>query len=144
MKIVLAILGGMLFLLFAFITYLFSDFSEELRLKDRIKADLNVKLSSRPELIDAQSYGFNNGGDMSLMKLKPKDCLNIADSLKTPALLNTRDGAMGFINRNSLTGKAVITKGFFLPNTKRNYGGDSIYYALQRSNCVLYRHYSYD
>lgn len=116
------------------VCYFFSDFYEIRRLNGQIEKNLDIQLSSLPKLIDRENYGWaEEGGDDSLLQLNSKDCVSVKSKMHEEKEYDKKGLYSEIFSRNGFKPEKLSER------LESNSHGDSVYYVLDASSCVLFR-----
>lgn len=139
LKIVGKVFLGFLSLLVLAFFYFESDFYEIRRLKSQIEIHLDLNEIELPKLLYRENYGWaEEGGDISLMLLRPKDCEAISLLMTDSEIPNGKAKYLRVFAKNKVVPKFVKTRLEASPK------GDIRYFALDEESCNFYRWYHYE
>jgi hypothetical protein len=134
-----AIFITMVTVLIGLYCYLDSDFVEEHRLHEQIELNLGISLSEVPKSIHRENYGWaEEGGDKALLALNKSDCLAVSLTMTAEEAGSEYSEFMDMFKANGYSPKSLKTWRY------TNTHGDFTHYALDASNCILYRVHHYE
>ena len=119
--------------------YLFSNHYKEQRLNARVSEELEISLNEEIDLIDRKSIGsIEEGGDISLLSIKRSDCEQVHAAIE-----NFNDRLKGNVFPSSDVGEFLVEIELKLVDPITTYArdekGNTLFYAFDRSKCLLVR-----
>jgi len=126
-------------IILASVMYLFSPYAEEARLSSQVPKELGIRFSESIKLLHNTNYGgLEEGGEIALIKLGLLDCHAVYSVIE-----KSEHRAKDKIYPNTDLDKFLAKNGKRLnkPITsyKINKKGNTLFYAIDQSQCILAR-----